>query len=68
MAAGDVWKRVDKYHVRLHRNGEPTGYTICAIYIGGQLTYELWHKPPEKYSKAECLARDKSAEPLKQLV
>lgn len=66
MAAGDEWRKVDAYHVRLYRKGEATSYTICAVRVRGQLIYELWtgeaKKPPV------CLARDGSAAPLKELV
>lgn len=55
---------MDKYHVRLFRDGEATGYTICAIRIRARLFYELWHQ--EGREQPVCLGRDDSADVLKK--
>jgi hypothetical protein len=38
-----TWKKIDNYHICY---GD---YTICKIYLGERVIYELWHK--EKFLK-----------------
>lgn len=66
MAAGDRWERESDYHLRLYREGKPTSYTICKVWVRGVLIYELWTGEAKKPPK--CLGSDSSAAPLKRMV
>lgn len=66
---GDEWRRMDRYYVQLYRDGQPQPYTICAVTVMGQLSYELWHERGKMRDRnSVCLGRGTDAAELKKLV
>ena len=51
------WQKIDNYHIR---NGE---YTICKIYLGERVIYELWHKDKflQRADNSEVLKNEQTA-------